>query len=491
MLQPETASLASGRPCPDRSRARISGKTALKVIASSIRKGNVIEQDGKLYVVLTAENIHPGKGTPVSQIEMRRISDGVKISERYKTTDQVEKATIEDHNFNYLYEDADGFHFMNNENYDQVQVPKDVVGTAAPYLQENMTVKLSLHGVIPVAIQMPQRATLEVVETEPVTKGQTASSSYKPAILSNGVRTAVPPHIGTGHADRGHDRGRLLRRARQGLGITGSGDHPGMLEGATQLMRSCPAPRSVRRAVAGIFRPAARRHGRLRPPTNSGRPRFRRSASIGAPCSTSSAPRSARQPAVAVRLHVFRPAPAARLRSAVDAGAGATERRDLADLQRHRAQPGAGAAAVRYRGLSRRAVEAARRPASAVALSGRLPSRRPVRRRARRLRRGVFARARRRQRHAAANLRQTGRSADHRLDPDLRHQRSRSAARASRSSRWPRNFPTCAASSGKAMCVTPSRASACPMWCRSSASTQPPARGGWPAARPIRSPSVS
>ena len=94
----------------------------MKVIASSIRKGNVIEQDGKLYVVLTAENIHPGKGTPVSQIEMRRISDGVKISERYKTTDQVEKATIEDHNFNYLYEDADGFHFMNTETYDQVMV---------------------------------------------------------------------------------------------------------------------------------------------------------------------------------------------------------------------------------------------------------------------------------------------------------------------------------------------------------------------------------
>ena len=84
---------------------------------------------------------------------------------------------------------------MNNENYDQVQVPKEIVGSAAPYLQENMTVKLSLHGMNPVAITMPQRATLEVVETEPVTKGQTASSSYKPAILSNGVRTAVPPHV--------------------------------------------------------------------------------------------------------------------------------------------------------------------------------------------------------------------------------------------------------------------------------------------------------
>ena len=170
----------------------------MKVIASSIRKGNVIEQDGKLYVVLTAENIHPGKGTPVSQIEMRRISDGVKISERYKTTDAVEKATIEDQNFNYLYKDADGFHFMNNDNYDQVAVQKDVIGDAEPYLTENMTVKLSLHGLLPVAITMPQRCIVEVVDTEPVTKGQTASSSYKPAMLANGIRTLVPPHIGTG-----------------------------------------------------------------------------------------------------------------------------------------------------------------------------------------------------------------------------------------------------------------------------------------------------
>ncbi len=170
----------------------------MRVIASSIRKGNIIEQDGKLYVVVSAENIHPGKGTPVSQIEMRRISDGVKISERYKTTDQVEKATVEERNFTYLYEDGDGFHFMNPENYDQVQVSKDVVGDASAYLQENMTVKLSLHEMNPISIALPQRVTLEVVETEPVTKGQTASSSYKPAVLSNGIRTGVPPHITVG-----------------------------------------------------------------------------------------------------------------------------------------------------------------------------------------------------------------------------------------------------------------------------------------------------
>jgi elongation factor P len=170
----------------------------VRVIASSIRKGNVIDMDGKLYVVLTAENIHPGKGTPVSQIEMRRISDGVKVSERFKTTDQVERATIEDRDYNFLYEDGDGFHFMNNETFDQIMVSKDVVGSAAPYLQENMTVKLSMHDDNPVAISLPQRTTLEVVDTEPVTKGQTASSSYKPAILSNGVRSAVPPHVGVG-----------------------------------------------------------------------------------------------------------------------------------------------------------------------------------------------------------------------------------------------------------------------------------------------------
>ena len=170
----------------------------MRVIASSIRKGNVIEQDGKLYVVVTAENIHPGKGTPVSQIEMRRISDGVKITVRYKTTDQVEKVTIEERNYTYLYEDGDGYHFMNPETYDQVQVSKDIIGNSAAYLQESMTVKLSMHDANPVSIALPQRVTLEVVETEPVTKGQTASSSYKPAVLSNGVRTTVPPHITVG-----------------------------------------------------------------------------------------------------------------------------------------------------------------------------------------------------------------------------------------------------------------------------------------------------
>ena len=170
----------------------------MKVAASSLRKGNVIDIDGKLYVILTAENIHPGKGTPVSQLDMRRISDGVKVSERYRTTEQVERAFVDERDYDFLYKDGDGFHFMNPENYDQVAVPESIIGDTAVYLQENMQVKLSLHDMIPVAIQMPQRATLEVVDTEPVTKGQTASSSYKPAMLSNGIKSMVPPYLTAG-----------------------------------------------------------------------------------------------------------------------------------------------------------------------------------------------------------------------------------------------------------------------------------------------------
>jgi elongation factor P len=174
------------------------GILPVKVIASSLRKGNIVDVDGRLYVILTAENIHPGKGTPVTQVDMRRISDGVKSSQRYKTTDQVERAHVEDREYQYLYQDADGYHFMQMESYDQIQVGEDVIGDQAAYLQPEMKVRLSVHDGNTVAIELPQRVTLEVVETEPVTKGQTASSSYKPAMLSNGLRTTVPPHVVAG-----------------------------------------------------------------------------------------------------------------------------------------------------------------------------------------------------------------------------------------------------------------------------------------------------
>ncbi len=171
----------------------------VKVIASNIRKGNVVEhEDGKLYVVLSAESFFPGKGTPTTQIDMRRISDGVKTSVRYKTTDGVERAFVEQKNFTYLYQDADGLVFMDGESFEQIHIPEDVIGDLKPYLQENMAVVVSLYNGTPISVEGPERVTLEVVDTEPVVKGQTAANSYKPAKLSNGVRTSVPPHIGPG-----------------------------------------------------------------------------------------------------------------------------------------------------------------------------------------------------------------------------------------------------------------------------------------------------
>jgi elongation factor P len=170
----------------------------VRVIASSVRKGNILEIDGKLYVVLTATSFHPGKGTPTTQVDMRRISDGVKTTQRYKTTEQVERAHVEDQEFSYLYKDGDGFHFMNQETYDQIQVPADVIGNYEKYLQEGMVVSLALHEGTPVSMEIPQKVTLEITDTEPVVKGQTASGSFKPAMLSNGVRTMVPTHIITG-----------------------------------------------------------------------------------------------------------------------------------------------------------------------------------------------------------------------------------------------------------------------------------------------------
>jgi elongation factor P len=179
-------------------RRRQSEDYFVKVIASQVRKGNILEVDGKLYAVLTAESFHPGKGTPTTQIDMRGLADGVKTSNRYKTTEQVERAFVEDRDFSFLFKDGEGFTFMSVENYEQIIVTPAVVGDAAPYLLEGMVVRLSIFEDQAVGIVLPQRMTLEVVDTEPTTKGQTASSSYKPAILSNGVRSMVPPHIGPG-----------------------------------------------------------------------------------------------------------------------------------------------------------------------------------------------------------------------------------------------------------------------------------------------------
>ena len=172
----------------------------VKVIASDVRKGNVIEhEDGKLYVVMSHETFRPGKGTPTTTLVMRRIVDGVKTTETYKTTDALEKAFVEEVKHQFLYDDGDaGLVFMNPNNYEQVHLARDMVGDSVNYLQPEMMVDLTMHDGQALSIELPPRVTLEIVETEPVVQGQTASSSFKTAVLSNGVKTMVPPHIGVG-----------------------------------------------------------------------------------------------------------------------------------------------------------------------------------------------------------------------------------------------------------------------------------------------------
>src|SRR5579872_7261104 len=140
--------------------AELQGFCPVKVIASSLRKGNIVDIDGKLGVIVATENIHPGKGTPVTQMDVRRIADGVKVSLRFKTTEQVERAFVEDRKHQYLYQDGDGFHFMNMESYDQVTLPSDIVSDQAAYLQPEMEVTISLHEGTPLSIELPPKAVL-------------------------------------------------------------------------------------------------------------------------------------------------------------------------------------------------------------------------------------------------------------------------------------------------------------------------------------------
>jgi len=129
---------------------------------------------------------------------MRRIDTGTKVSERWKTTEGVERAHVEESSYTFLYADGEGYHFMDPNSFEQIAVTEDVVGDSKVWLQDGMSVHLSVHNEVAIAIELPQKVTVEIMETEPVVKGQTASSSYKPAMADNGVRVMVPPHIGVG-----------------------------------------------------------------------------------------------------------------------------------------------------------------------------------------------------------------------------------------------------------------------------------------------------
>lgn len=170
----------------------------MKVNAITLRPGNVLDRDGKLWVVSKYEIMQPGKGASVIQVEMRDIRSGNKDNVRYRTQETVERVRLDQEDYQYLFNDDDGYTFMHNETYEQITVPKDVIGAPAVYLQEGMVVVIETYEGEPLGVQLPDTVTVEIVEAEPVVKGQTATTSYKPAILENGEKVMVPPHIESG-----------------------------------------------------------------------------------------------------------------------------------------------------------------------------------------------------------------------------------------------------------------------------------------------------
>ncbi|MBR0651485.1 elongation factor P [Roseomonas terrae] len=169
-----------------------------KMQANQMRAGMVIEFEGARYTILKQNIMIPGKGAAVIQVEMRNVKTGAKKDQRWRTADTVERLMTEDKEFTFSYTEGENLVLMDPESFEQTMVKQDILGDRLPFLQENMTVNVRLIEGEPVSMDLPETVTLEVVEADPVVKGQTASSSYKPAMMSNGVKVMVPPFITAG-----------------------------------------------------------------------------------------------------------------------------------------------------------------------------------------------------------------------------------------------------------------------------------------------------
>jgi len=171
----------------------------MKIGANSIKMGNVLELNGKLYVVIKPpEHTKPGKGGAFVQASMKEILTGIKVNERFRSSEDVERVRLDQKSYQYMYSDEDFVYLMDNETYEQIQVDKEMLEKKVLYLQEGMMVTVELHESVPIRIELPATVDLLIQETEPVVKGQTAASSYKPAVLENGIRIMVPPFIDAG-----------------------------------------------------------------------------------------------------------------------------------------------------------------------------------------------------------------------------------------------------------------------------------------------------
>ena len=170
----------------------------MKVGANTVRPGNLIEHNGRQWAVLKSQIISPGKGGAFVQVEMRDLKSGSKTNERFRTADTVERLTVDERTCTFLYDEGDNIALMDTESFEQFSVSKELVGERARFLQEGMELSVDMIEGKPVNMLLPDSAVFAIKETEPVVKGQTASGSYKPAILENGVRTMVPAHVSEG-----------------------------------------------------------------------------------------------------------------------------------------------------------------------------------------------------------------------------------------------------------------------------------------------------
>jgi elongation factor P len=170
----------------------------MKINGNEIRPGNVIQHKGALWVAVKTQHVKPGKGPAYAQVELKNAIDGTKLNERFRSSETVERVRLEQRDYQFLYADGDMLTFMDMDTYDQMALPRDFLEERAAFLQDGMKVTVESHEGKPIGITLPDQVTLQVVEAEPVVKGQTAASSYKPAKLENGVRVMVPPFIGVG-----------------------------------------------------------------------------------------------------------------------------------------------------------------------------------------------------------------------------------------------------------------------------------------------------
>lgn len=171
----------------------------MKINGNQIKPGMVLQHEGGLWVVTKASHVKPGKGGAFANVEAKNLETGNKLAERFRSEDKVERVTLEQRDYSYLYDGGDTLVFMNDETFEQIELQKDWVGEERiPYLQEGMKVVIESHEDRPIGLELPDHVTLTVAETEPTVKGQTASSSYKPAIADNGVRIMIPPYMSAG-----------------------------------------------------------------------------------------------------------------------------------------------------------------------------------------------------------------------------------------------------------------------------------------------------